>query len=502
MRLLNEYIHFFLLAFLAGIFLAGVFAADVGVVGLFLLLAGVVLFVGLVRRKRLFVVCGIMLFCAAVGVLRFGYWSNTGVQPELARTVGTEAVMRGVIAEEPDVREHKVNLTVRLRTISSEKTPVDALVLVSTDIYPTYVYGEVIELRGTLARPKLFETENGRVFAYDQYLAAKDIRLTLSRPTITRTGDSAANPVKGMLLRIKASFKEQLGKVLPDPSGALAGGILLGDKRSLGDSLTEDFRQSGIIHIVVLSGYNMTIVAEWLRVIFLFTGFWGSIGCAALGVTLFGIMAGGSATVIRAMLMALLVLLARVLGRTYDMSRALLFAGALMVLHAPGILLYDPSFQLSFLAASGLLLFVPILKMHFTRLRAWPKLEEIVLSTVATQLFVTPLLIYGSGGLSLIGLLVNILVLPIIPAAMLFSFVGGLSAFFGTGFGLIAAIPAYVSLSYIIAMGRLFADIPFGYITIPPVSGFVVCVVYALLFMLCVRAYRQGSTFREKSPRG
>lgn len=500
MRFLNEHITSFFVAFLGGVFFAGVSVYDDGILGLLVLLAVVFIAVGLFQSRRLFVLSALVLLCVACGVYRFGLWSDTRIADDVARTVGRAIVMRGVIVEEPDVREQKVNLTVRVHAIEGVETFEPTLVLVSTDIFPSFSYGEELELRGTLEYPEAFVSDNGRVFPYDKYLATKDIRLTSYRPVITRTGNTESNMVKKSLLDIKAHFKERIGAVLPDPAGALAGGILLGDKRSLGEELTEDFRKSGIVHIVVLSGYNMTIVAEWLRVIFLFTGFWGSIGTAALGVILFGIMAGGSATVIRATVMALLVLLARLLGRTYDMSRALLFAGVLMVLHSPGILLYDPSFQLSFLAASGLLLLVPILKARVTMLRKWPKLEEIVLTTIATQIFVTPLLVYGSGGISLVGLFANIFVLPIIPLAMLLAFIAGLVAFLGTGIGMVVALPAYVSLSYIITMGTLFARVPFGYVTIPPISGTLVCVCYAALLVYCVRAYRRGITPHAKVP--
>lgn len=499
MRFLHEHITSFFLALLAGVFVAGVTVSDNGLLGLFLLSGAGMLVIVLLRHREVFAVSSLIFFCAAFGVWRFAAWDATQIPPDIVHAVGSEVVLVGHIVEEPDVREQKVNLTVRVHAQGGATTTAPFLVLVSTDVFPTYRYGEELELHGVLERPEAFASDNGRIFPYDKYLATKDIRLTVYRPDIVRTGKSDGNPVKRSLLAIKGHFQERIGSVLPDPAGALANGMLLGDKRSLGDTLIEDFRKSGIVHIVVLSGYNMTIVAEWLRIIFLFTGFWGSIGAASLGVVLFGIMAGGSATVIRAAVMALLVLLARLLGRTYDMSRALLFAGVLMVLHSPGILLYDPSFQLSFLAASGLLLFVPILKMRITLLRGSPKLEEIVLTTIATQVFVTPLLVYGSGGVSLVGLIANILVLPVIPLAMLLAFFAGLAALLGTGIGIIIALPSYLILSYIIMTGTLFAHIPLGYVTTPPISGFLVCVCYAVLLTYCMSKYRKGISPHEKA---
>ncbi|MEK7147475.1 MAG: ComEC/Rec2 family competence protein, partial [Patescibacteria group bacterium] len=102
----------------------------------------------------------------------------------------------------------------------------------------------------------------------------------------------------------------------------------------------EKFRTVGVIHIVVLSGYNITIVAEFIMRLLAFLPRAARLAGGALAIILFAVMTGGSATIVRASLMAILVVVARATGRIYGITRALLLAGFLMVLHNPKILVF------------------------------------------------------------------------------------------------------------------------------------------------------------------
>ena len=131
-------------------------------------------------------------------------------------------------------------------------------------------------------------------------------------------------------------------------------------KRALGKDLEEVFRTVGIIHIVVLSGYNIMIVADAImRVLALFFFPRTRLIIGVGTIALFAILVGLSATVVRASMMAALVLIARGTGRQYAVLRALAFAGTVMLLINPYLLVYDPVFQLSFLATLGLILLSP-----------------------------------------------------------------------------------------------------------------------------------------------
>src|SRR3989338_10307312 len=142
------------------------------------------------------------------------------------------------------------------------------------------------------------------------------------------------------LFAFKESFIANISRLIPEPHAALLGGLVVGAKQSLGKKLLDDFRTVGVIHIVVLSGYNITIIAYFIEWLFSRLRKNLRLTLASLGIILFAIMVGASATVVRATIMALLALMARSIGRTYMVTRALLIAGSLMLLHNPKILVF------------------------------------------------------------------------------------------------------------------------------------------------------------------
>ena len=251
-------------------------------------------------------------------------------------------------------------------------------------------------------------------------------------------------------------------RVISEPASALLGGLVLGAKTSLGEELTLSFRRTGVSHIVALSGYNMTIVADTIMRFFSFLPRVANTWLGVTGILLFSIMAGAGATVVRAAIMALIVIFARTRGNRYNMGRALVVAGFLMIVHNPRILVFDVSFQLSFLATLGILYGPPLFEPYFRWLTERWQLRSTAVTTTSAQAAVLPLILYKMGSLSLVALPVNILILPAIPATMFFGFLTGVTGFFSTLLSLVFAYPAYLLLAYELGVVELFAQLPFA----------------------------------------
>lgn len=485
-----------LVAFLVGVGTAAFLTTSLLLVGVCFVIAlccfGVSVFHEKHQTPLLFGVC---VLAIAFGVLRFLFWVDIPNDPTLQSALGQKVVLCGVVSDEPDVRATNTQLTLSVNELADGDTAhrVRGKVLLIVDRYPEYQYGDAMEITGVIKKPEPFNEPDGRVFDYPNYLKAKGIAYQLFRPRVTLIGRDQGNALQAKLFLVKQLFLERLARVLPEPENALAGGILLGGKRSLGTEWTERFRTAGIVHIIVLSGYNMTIVAEWLGAAFLFLGFYTSLALSALGIICFALMTGGGATVVRAATMALLVLLARLTGRTATMGRVLLVAGVVMVMQNPSIIAFDPSFQLSFLAALGLVFVSPLLKARMRFLQSHPLVEEVVVSTIATQVLVLPLLLAQTGILSLIALPANLLVLPLIPVTMLFACATGVLAFGSTALAFIPALPTQALLAWILAVGKYGAALPFAALHLPPLSGWLVFLTYAALVAFIYRLSRPVS---------
>lgn len=377
---------------------------------LLMLLVGGTLLILLFAYRQMNVLLFIVLVVFACAFLRTDY-VLTAIDSQLDVYINQEVDLTGIVVSEPDVREHVVHYVVALDEYH-------ARIRVTLRQFPCLSYGDKVTLSGVLTMPKNFTNELGLTFNYAGFLEKDGIRYTMFTPAVTVRGTGYGTYFVERLLLLKEWFVAELSASLKQPHGALAAGILLGTKQSLGKELLEAFRRAGLIHIVVLSGFNVTIIAEAIRRLFHRLPPTSSFVLTVCAIAAFAIMTGASATTVRASIMAVLAVVALRSARSYNVDRALVVAGVAMVLHNPLILLYDPGFQLSFVATLGLLHGAPLVE----RLLKWVpdvfSVRQIIATTIATQLAVLPLLISMTGEVSLVSLIANVLVLPIVPYAM------------------------------------------------------------------------------------
>ena len=292
--------------------------------------------------------------------------------------------------------------------------------------------------------------------------------------------------VPAFFARLKHSFLDGLTVTLPEPYASLAGGIVIGGKSGLGNELKDDFVRSGLVQIIVLSGYNIMIIAEWIMIALMHTKLPRrmSIVAGGIAILLFVGIAGASATAIRAALMALIALYARATARTYTAGRALLLVVLLMLVWNPLYLMYDPGFSLSVAATAGLIWLAPRIEtfLPFLKNEFW---KSAIATTLAAQIAVLPLLLYDTGNLSLVALPANLLAMPIVPIAMGLSaiagFAGILFGVFAPLFGVMLALPAYAASWYLITLASESSALPFAAFTLPPFPFWLVPVAYVVL---------------------
>jgi competence protein ComEC len=445
----------------------------------------------------------ILIVSLALAGLAIGTLFATLRQPVFPEDVplGRRGI-NAIVVREPDIRENHTAYVVEITSIDGRSPIVPYRLLLLAPRYPELAYGDRIVAIGTISLPEDFPTDDaGRMFPYREFLAKDGIRALMRYPSIERVSSGEGNVVAGILVGTKHRFLEALARVVPEPENALLAGLLLGAKRSLGEQITNDLRAAGIVHIIVLSGYNMTLVAQYLHACFRFLGFYGSAAAGIVGIIFFSVMAGGGATVVRAAIMASLALLARVTGRTDAANRALFIAAAAMVAFEPRIVLYDPSFQLSFLATLGLIHGVPFLEPRIRWFSRYPLIRDIVLSTLATQLFVLPLLLYQNGVFPLYALVANVLALPAVPIAMFLGFWAGIAALVAWPLGMCIGVFAFLPAKWILLVGSSVASLPYATIHLPPFSPFILVTAYALLGVLLYRS-RSSSSVPFSQPSG
>ena len=439
------------------------------------------------NKTPIIFLAGLCVVSLYVGVARHSYVFARPVNQFLQTHVDRDVEFFALVVDEPDIRENGMRLTVLPYDLETERTIDKDAILVTTGLYSDVgdvAYGDVLSLVGVLQLPENFETDTGRMFDYVSYLKKSGVRFLMKDPQVHIESRGKGNMFKRTVLRIKAVFIENISRVIPQPHSSLAGGILLGAKNALSKDVQLEFRQAGLIHVVVLSGYNVTVVADFIvRILSFLPKMIAGVG-GVVGIIFFAVITGAGATVVRASTMALLVLVARHTGRTYDVLRALALASCAMVMHNPYILLSDPSFQLSCMATYALIMIEPIVEPYLRWLPETFQIRSCTASTLATQLFLLPTLIYMTGMVSIVSLVTNILVVSVVPLAMLVSFVTGLLGFVSVFMSSLVGYVSYGLLQYMFFVVSWSIKIPFAYVMLPAIPLWGAVVMYVFLFWL------------------
>jgi len=201
-------------------------------------------------------------------------------------------------------------------------------------------------------------------------------------------------------------------------------------------------------------------------------------------VIFFALLVGLTPTIVRASIMAILALVARIFSRQYAATRGLIIAVIAMVLVNPHILLFDPSFQLSVLATAGLVTFGDVV---YGWLRKVPKrfgIREMATATITAQIAVSPLLIYYTGMFSVVSLLANLLVLPVIPVLMATGAITAVVGLFSQTFVLPFAATAHGVSTYIFSIVDWLTAFSFSTASTGKISLGAVLMTYILLIIV------------------
>jgi len=277
-------------------------------------------------------------------------------------------------------------------------------------------------------------------------------------------------------------------RALPSPESDVLAGIVIGKQSAFPKDLNNIFQATGTSHIIVLSGFNITVLAFVVNGLFRRIGFGltsGTIASIAV-IVLFDALVGFSAPVVRASIMVALVLLARARGRPTSSFSALLLSAAVMLVINPMLLRWSLSFELSFAATCGVL-FQDRISPSFSFIPRVFGLRESVRTTFAATVMTIPITVYAFGGLSTITLLANALVLPFVPLIMALGIPVLLCGLFSAHAAMIMGALPFVFLRCMTSLLETLAHIRFSYIQGLQVPVFFVVCWYAVVVIVCAR---------------
>lgn len=349
------------------------------------------------------------------------------IRPEIPPMFPDKAVViSGRIDAYPEERLSSNRYRIRLETFQGHEITETARILIVTSPHVSLSYGDMLTARGTIERPEDFITDTGKTFDYDAYLRLEKIYGILRDPEILTIEPGSGNPIIRFLYHIRQTFKERIDRRLPKGDAALASGALLGERTGITNSFRDNLARTSTSHIIALSGYNITILAEIIMKSLSALPMLARTLLGGTGIIAFIALSGGGASVLRAGIMAGILLYARARGKEYRALFALALACAILILLQPLALRHDIGFHLSILATFGLITLERPIAVWLTARRMPKFLVEILSSTLAATAMTLPYIAYMIGIVSLVGIFANVIVVPLIPPLMLFSFLTGL----------------------------------------------------------------------------
>lgn len=409
----------------------------------------------------------LFLFSISIGILRL----NMSFQANQFQGIfGEKQKIEGYIIEDADIRNNLQLLTFRPKSGAQN-------ILITTTLAQEFNYGDWVVVEG-----KVEEVKNFGDFDYEKYLERFNTYAVIRYPKILILKSHQLNPLKDFLIGVKKSFTQRVGGLYKEPEGSLLLGILIGAKKSLPKNVVDNFNATGTSHIIAVSGFNITIIISALAMLAYVFGRKTSFYIAVCTIACFVVITGASASVVRAGIMGFLLLLAMNIGRQYSIAPAIFLSAFLMLLQNPKILFWDVGFQLSFCATLGIVYFIPLLNTIFEKFPKIFGVKTLILTTMSAIISTLPIILLNFGTLSFSAPVVNLLVLPLVPFAMLFGFLSILP-FVGPGFAFITTR----LLKYILFVVDFFAKLPYSNLNLKIsiwLFWLLVVVVFGLYFTL------------------
>lgn len=405
-----------------------------------------------------------------MGGLLIGLWRGSVMYETVdlyGSEVGKTVLITGTVTDDPDVGKGGATI-LRLNNVNIGGKNAGGSVWVTT------------AEKGDMRRSDIV-TVQGKLSAGFGSFGAALYRAEIVKVERPQPGDVA--------LQVRDWFADSVRMAINEPQVSLGLGYLLGLRRSLPPDLDEALVIAGLTHIVVASGYNLTILVRLARRLFIRVSKYLAALSAGSMIVAFIAVTGMSPSMSRAGLVAGLSLAAWYYGRKVHPLVLLPFAAAVTVLVNPAYAWNDLGWQLSFAAFAGVMILAPLLQRYFYGDKKPGTMRQILGETLSATVVTAPILVLAFGQLSNVAIIANLLILPLVPLAMLLTFIAGIGAMVAPALATIIGLPAQMLLTYMTTAAHYFADLPWAQATLE-IQPWVMWIAYVAIVAACVYLWR------------
>jgi ComEC/Rec2-related protein len=297
---------------------------------------------------------------------------------------------------------------------------------------------------------------------------------------------------------LRREFIAGMQNALPEPAASFATGLLIGQRSLLPDKTSEVLLIAGLTHIVAVSGYNLTIIVKAVRQLLKRFSRFQILALSSTLIYIFLLITGYSPSIVRASLVSMLSLVAWYFGRQFRPILLILLAAAVTGFVNPYYVWADIGWYLSFLAFFGVLVVAPLLQARIFGNKKVPLLGSVAIESFAAQIMTLPLIMMIFGRISLVGLLANVIIVPLVPLAMLFGLFAGLAGMTVPAIAGWFALPARLLLNVMLWLTAWFARWPHAQIQRMISPGNLVA-LYSILLVIIIGLKKRAQSVKIKT---
>ena len=333
--------------------------------------------------------------------------------------------------------------------------------------------GTVINLSGEFNLPDLARNTGG--FNYRRYLNSQKIYGVIRAKNYYVSNLAKFN----LIYYIQDEISKSFARLFPKNEMGLIIGMMIGETKDISEDVLENFKTTGITHLIAVSGSNVVYVVVLVQ--FLFKKFFGKRATYFISIfflILFMLISGASASVCRATLMIILSICADIFFLKSDTFSNILTSAFILILLNP-LVIYDVGFILSFGGTLGIVLLSKDFTKFFKKLG---KLNETLSVTCSVQLILAPIMMYYFNTFSILSIVTNIIVVPISGSITILGFAVFIISKISFPIAKLIANSLYVLATFTIWVANIFSKIPFSLIrTITP-NVFEIFLFYFVVF--------------------
>lgn len=404
-----------------------------------------------------------------------------------------KVLIQGQVIQPPLIKEDKIEVYIRTDKIVKDGKDylIEEKVLGNIYFYDesksniSISEGNIIRFQGRIKLPK--EKRNPGGFDYSTYLKTKNVYSTLSigEESVEVLGKKSLGMVRDNAFNIKANIIKVIEENLSKDHGDLLKGIIFGEK-DLDNSIRDNFVDSGIAHILAVSGLHVGFLVSFVYFITKILRISNPFKLIIITMVLafYIVVTGGVASVIRASIMTWIYLFSRVISKKYDGISALSLAGLIILIPNP-LLIFTASFQLSFLAAFSIILFYSPILEYLLKIRFMPPvIGQLLAVTLAAQLGTLPISIFHFHQLSIISPITNLLIIPSLGILLITS-IGGICFYLLTPFiGKYLFFLAGFIFQWVLKIAEFFSSLSYSTLSLPPFTIIGLIIYIFVLFII------------------